>query len=108
MRIWRRAYRPFILGGNVNQPIATEAMVVGSVDLGKGFGGFVVEDCNGETAVIEATSGAYVGGRVEDVRGDIEACDDIQMMIKQISDGVEQAKEAVMVSPKEFWNGRGD
>lgn len=105
IRIYCKAYRPFILGGNVNAMLATTVEGQGPFDLGKDFKGFVVVSPSGESYVVEAESGGVVGKTIESVRKDIAECKSINVMLKQIVDCVKESKEATTVSAAEFWQG---
>lgn len=99
--IWTRAYRPFIMGGNVNAPIRIEAEGT-AVNLGRGFNGFSVPTPAGGEVIVDAASGGIVGTSLEQVRSDV-AQGDLRIMRKQIADAVEDAKKAEPVEASEFW-----
>lgn len=105
IRIYVRAYRPFILGGNVHAMLALNTVATGPFDLGKGFKGYIVTNPKGQTYVAEATSGGIVGASIEEVRADIEACTDVKMMEAQIDECRKNSDGACTVSETEFWKG---
>ena len=101
---WTRAYRAFVMGGSVHYALVSEFDCDYPVPLGKGFYGSIIQGPRGITRVCELTSGAIIGDTIEDVRRDIEACEDIEYMQKQVRDGQafkESANE--IVSNEEFW-----
>jgi hypothetical protein len=107
MIVWTEAYRPFVMGGKVNYPIGTEISnkkLGRKIDLGKGFFGHSISSpVTGQTHIIEATTGAFIGTDLSKVKADIEACSDVEVMQVQISEGAERAKEVEVVSNEEFW-----
>ncbi len=102
MRIWTRAYTPFIMGGDCYAPIICEWPVDGPFDLGKGYQGFLAISPGGQTFVVEAETGGIVGSTVKAVRQDIEVADSVVMEAQIIA-----AKQAVLrartVTSVEFW-----
>ncbi len=102
LTIWTKAYRPFIFGGDVNAPIATMVNVGDPLDAGKGIMVHCVHSPAGRLFVCEATTGAIVGGSLEDVKKDILE-GDVEVMKQQIEDAKERVKKAVHVTADEFW-----
>jgi hypothetical protein len=102
IKIWTKDYRPFILGGNVHQPMATEAEASGPFALGKGYEGYVVLSPLGESFVAESKTGALVGPTLNEVRADIKKAKK-SVMKKQIIEAQESVKAARIVDPAEFW-----
>ena len=100
--IWTAAYSPFIMGGDVNAPIATEVEVGDPIDLGGGIKGFVVVSPKGRIHVAEASTGAFVGTDVDKVKADI-AAGDPAVMKKQLAEAKEQFKNANHLEPEAFW-----
>ena len=103
MKILTEKYCPFVMGGNVWQPITCNVEVDGPHDLGKGFKGYIATAPNGTTFIIEEKSGALVGPDLKTVREDIAQCDDISLMNKQVEDAIVKMKRAEEISPDEFW-----
>lgn len=104
IKIFTRAYRPFLMGGDVHAPVACEAEVADvEYDFGQGFRGYLVHAPNGQTAVVEKRSGAIVGWSLDEVRRDIKEAKSIDMMGEQVIAAVEQSKQADKISEKEFW-----
>ena len=103
VRVWTLEYVPFIMGGAVHQPVATEVEPQGEYDLGKGFKGYLIVAPNGKTFVAEKTTGAFVGPTVEAVRKDIADCKDIELMEKQVVEAREKVKFSRIIPTKEFW-----
>ena len=100
--VWTKAYRPFMLGGNVNAPIATEVEVGEATELAPGISVHVVVSPTGTAHVAEATTGAFVGTDIEQVRKDVQDADPeiIKDQLKKAKaelDGVDHLDPAV------FW-----
>ena len=94
---------PFALGGTA-RAIKTEICLYDyqTAELGKGFAGVVIPEGKAK-GVYELISGGMVGDTLEDVRADIEACDDISMMKSQIEEAaLVRNTVAVMVSNEKF------
>lgn len=102
MYIWKRAYNPFVFGGNTHYNIKTEMVDAPVIELGKGFKGIFVEQ-NGVTGVYELESGGLVGDTIQEVINDIELCDDIELMKKQIEEAKKELETAKEVSNEEFF-----
>ena len=103
LTVWTKAYRPFIMGGDVNGPISTEVEVGDAVELGHGFKAHVVVSPTGETYVAEATTGAFVGGDIKQVKADVASADP-EVMREQIEKAAIQAKKADCLSNEDFWS----
>lgn len=102
LTIWTEAYRPFIMGGDVNAPISTEIEVGEPVDLGKGITGYLVCSPSGKTFVAEATTGAFIGGSIDQVKTDIgEAAPEV--MQEQLAAAKKRAKSAESMEKDKFW-----
>lgn len=102
IRIWTRAYRPFILGGDVHSPVFIETQAEGPVALGKGYFGYLVTAPNGTTLVAESQTGAVIGSTLEAVKEDIATAEKA-VMKQQIEDAKIKSSRAVPISNKEFW-----
>lgn len=102
VKVFTRDYRPFILGGDVHQPMAAEIAASGPYALGKGFSGYLIKSPKGKTFIAEATTGALVGPTLEEVRADIKAGKK-SVMTKQVEQARELAARARTVSANEFW-----
>jgi hypothetical protein len=94
-----------MMGGNVNQPIATEVDCSEEFDLGKGFKGVIAVSPNGKTYVVETTSGGIVGNSVDDVKADIASASND--LAEQVKGEIERGKTADLVKPDEFWKMMG-
>lgn len=104
MRIWTRAYRPFILGGDVHAPVCCDIEpLTANVDLGKGYKGAVFLAPSGKIFVAEMITGGIVGDSVKDVMADIAQGDD-EIIAQQIKDNLEIGKTAEPVTSVEFWH----
>jgi len=102
LKVWTEAYRPFIMGGDVNAPISTEIEVGEKVDLGKGIGGYLVCSPSGKTFVAEATTGAFIGGSIEQVKSDIADATP-EIMQEQLVAAKRRAKSAEPMKKEKFW-----
>lgn len=103
--IWRyETAGPFQMGGPRRRTIAVKVNIhdYETVELEKGFAGLVVKEGPAK-GIYELTSGGLVGDTVEEVNADILACDDMELMKKQIKDAAETAlHEAVLVTKEQF------
>lgn len=106
LKIWTRAYRPFILGGNCHYQLSTTVEVDKAVSLGKGFKGHIVTAPNGETLIAEATSGGLVGPDLKSVRKDVKEGPK-EVMVEQIAEGVKLREKSEEVEPEKFWQMMG-
>lgn len=100
--LWRRQNQPFAFGGK-NRNIGAKINIRGFEirDLGKGFKGIFIS--NGPAAgVYELVSGGLVGDDPEQVMADIEACEDIEFMKKQVDDAKLEGEHAEIVSDVAF------
>lgn len=103
LRVWTRGYRPFILGGNVHAPLATDLEVHKAFKIGRGLSAYVViNPVSGQTHVAESTTGAFVGDTIAAVRKDMEDADP-KVVKEQMKWAAKKAKKARVVSTEEFW-----
>lgn len=102
MRIWTFAYRPWIMGGNVNAPVMCDVPVTGPYDVGKGLQVYLATSPSGRTFVAESITGALVGPTVPDVRADVELATK-EVMDKQIEDAKSAVLGVHMIAVKNFW-----
>jgi len=101
--IWTAAYRPFIMGGNVNAPIATTYDVVGEpIDLGKGIKVWVIVSPKGTIHIADAETGAFVGDNLDQVKTDVAEADE-EVMKQQLVDAKVKLKGATHLPPDKFW-----
>lgn len=100
--VWTAAYTPFMMGGNVNAPIATKVEVSGPFDLGGGFEGYLAVSPKGMIHVVEAETGAFIGTNIDKVKADV-AAGDPTIMRKQITDAAKEFKKANHITAEEFW-----
>lgn len=100
--VWTEAYSPFIMGGDVNAPIATEIEVVDPILLDHGIVVYLVTSPKGEVFVAESTTGAFVGDSLDKVRQDVANADP-KVMSQQLERARERLKKANILSPDEFW-----
>jgi len=102
IKIYTLRYTPFIMGGNVWQPVGTLVEADGPHNLGAGYNGFVITAPNGETRIAEAESGAFVGPDLKTVKEDIRVGEP-ELMKRQVADAKIQSAQAKMIDPDEFW-----
>lgn len=86
LRVWTHAYRPFIMGGNTNRPVATCVEVIEEKQTGK-ITLFSFKTPKGAIRVAEKLTGAIVGDSIESVEKDLLNSDP-----KLIEDQLQQAK----------------
>lgn len=103
IRIWKKHYSPWIMGGDVHAPIGVDVEVSSAdeVDLGKGFKGFRVAgpDCE---VIVDKASGGVIGRNLDEIRDDIEK-GDAKVMQAQITQAVDTIAKIRLVEPEEFW-----
>jgi len=99
--IWTEAYSPFIMGGDVHQPIGAEVPVSEPVCIGE-FSVVSVDVPGGLTAIAEATTGAIVGTSLTEVQRDI-ASGAPAVMADQVRKAAERLKKVRVLSAKEFF-----
>ncbi len=102
MKVWTEAYRPFMMGGDVNAPICALLEVDGPFDLGGGINGYLATSPTGTIHVAEETTGAFVGMSIDQVREDIATADPA-VIREQLAGAIERAKEATPFEEDEFW-----
>ena len=103
IRVWARSYHPFTMGGDCNAPIYIKVTEYQRVDLGKGFVGYLVTSPSGYDVIVDAVSGGIVGSDLYEVRDDVSACDDIDLMKRQTEKQREIGLTANLVEEEEFW-----
>lgn len=101
--VYTAFYQPFVMGDDVHQPIGTTVEVSEEFELGKGFHGVIAVAPWGEVFVAEATTGAFVGSGVDQVKADIAECDDIKFMSNQVEEARPLAEYAQRLTPDQFW-----
>lgn len=102
MLVWTEAYTPFIMGGDVNAPIATEVEVGEPIHLDHGIIVYLVPSPKGEIFIAESTTGAFVGTSLEDVRQDVATANP-QEMQGQLAKAKERVKRATVMDKEKFW-----
>ena len=102
LKVWTSACRPFLMGGNVHAPIATEVEVGDPVTLRYGINVYVVVSPKGNTFIAEATTGAFVGETVDGVRADLEFAPE-DVVQEQLQREGARGRTATPLSPNEFW-----
>lgn len=103
MKVWTEAYRPFIVGGDVNAPVSCDLEPASSpLELGKGYMGVIVVSPVGKTFIVEVITGGIVGKYIDEVRKDVEDSDE-EVLRAQIEIGKRRSEETVPVTQQEFW-----
>lgn len=102
LKVWTEAYRPFILGGDVNAPIMTEIECGNPIAVGKGVNVVEIISPHGTVHIAECTTGALVGTSLFDVRQDIEFASE-KIIEEQLSEGKKRVKKATIISAERFW-----
>lgn len=102
MLVWTEAYTPFIMGGDVNAPIATEVETGEPIHLDHGITVYLVPSPKGEIYIAESTTGAFVGTSLEEVKKDIATADP-QEMQQQLAKAKERVKKATILDKEKFW-----
>lgn len=100
--IWTMLYNPFVMGGDVNTPIATEIGYQEEKDIGKGLKAFSFYTPKGVLRIAESATGAIVGDSFESVKADIKSSS-IRIIRKQIKLAKVQASNAHKLSKEEFF-----
>jgi len=104
MIVWTRAYRPFMMGGDVHAPIGIDLNPGERQDLGKGFYGYViVSPVTSKIHIAEEQSGAFIGSSLKQVRNDIESCEDIEFMKQQVKDAIKTREKVDILNKDKFW-----
>ena len=101
MRIWTRAYRPWIHGGDVHQPIICDVDVTGPYEAGS-HQLFIARSPNGTVFIAEGETGAIVGGDLAEVTNDIVAAE-LVVIEKQMIWARSQVTKTAEVTREEFW-----
>ncbi len=104
MLVWTEAYSPWIMGGDVHAPLGAMLEVGNKFDLGQGQHGYLIQSPTGELFVAEATTGAFIGPSLEQVREDVASCDDISVMEKQLEAAKLQREKVRVLEPEDFWS----
>lgn len=103
MRVFTRAYRPFLMGGNCNANLAAEIETVRTVTVHSYTLHLIVSPDGKKEAWVDDVSGGLVGGNLGEVENDIAKADrtflDLQLEEQRI---VGEAAEPV--DADEFWS----
>ena len=101
MVIFTSSYDPFRFGPP-HGFIGTDVEVSAPFDIGAGYQARITVSPAGRLVVVEAETGAIIGGDPDQVKQDV-ASGDAALMAQQVSEAREQAKKARLVAPEEFW-----
>lgn len=100
----RNKYNPWAFGPQAKFVGIKVNKLKGPFDLGKGFTGYIATSPDGtKTDVVEATTGAVVGSSLDQVRADIEACEDVSVMQAQVDQAKSWLKDVQMTSEEIYW-----
>jgi len=104
MKVWTEAYRPFLMGGDVNAPVSTEVEfeLDGLIDIGHGLQAYLLVGPGERTHVVESTTGAFIGTTIDQVRADLEAADP-EVVKSQMENAKVRAQKADPLEPDQFW-----
>ncbi len=102
LKVWTWGYFPFTIGGRCNREIATMVQARGPYDLGLGYKGYIAKSPNGRTYIAEATTGAFIGSTLVEVRDDI-ATGDREIMKRQVADSAKSVANAQVLKSDDFW-----
>ena len=106
MKVWTLGYNPFVMGGSVWQPIATEVEPdSGPYSLGKGLSGYLIISPTGKVFIADAETGAFVGPSLAQVRQDIAEGDET-VIRQQLDKARTDAGRAEMLTLEQFWSRR--
>ncbi len=100
--VFTLGYFPFIMGGDVWQPMKTEVDCKGPYDVGRGYGVYVITAPNGRKFIAEMETGAFVGPSLQKVRSDVKRGDS-KLMTEQIVEAKSMLQRAMTVTAEEFW-----
>lgn len=103
--IWTEAYQPFIMGGDVNAPIATEIEIPKENihKLSKDIDVVVICSPKGAVRIAELSTGAFVGTSLTDVTKDVENASQ-EVMLQQLEQAKKRVKKARHVTNEHFWD----
>lgn len=99
--IWTLSYRPFIMGGNVNQPMCTIVPVLERKNI-EGFDFFSFQTPKGTIKICEAQTGAIIASSFEEVFENIEGVPK-EVLQGQIDLGKHLAETADKKTNEEFF-----
>lgn len=98
-RIWTMGHFPFLMGGEVNQPITTEVDFIEEKDLGKGIKAFSFKTVKGTLKIAESRTGGIVADSFEQL---IEQIKDSTK--KELNDQLDRAQLVVDKATKHLSN----
>lgn len=108
-RVWTRAYSPFIMGGDVHQPICADLEVLGPVTLEKKIKGrtntvtfYQTMSPKKKVYYIEKRTGGLMGSSLLQIQKDFDSADPA-VLREQLVKMEEYGKTARPVSSGEFW-----
>lgn len=103
IKIWTLYYSPFVMGGDVNQPIATEVVPTERHQIKQNLHVYVVKSPTGKTHVVDGITGGMIATSMEELWGLIEGCTEEQL-VTQCKSQQSKADSAKMLTPSEFWS----
>ena len=106
-QVWNYFYEPWAVGGDVWREVKAEVFVTGPYNLGKGYTCFIYQPSDDGCYVVEATTGAVIGGAatleeaLKEARKDVEDGDAV-VMARQIEQSAAQVANAHVAGEDEF------
>lgn len=102
IRVWTQAYRPFIMGGDVHQPVCTELDCTAAIEVAKGVYVHGVISPRGKAYFVESQSGGIVGDDFDTVKEDANSAP-IEEILQQLQEQTKRGQKACPITPEEFW-----
>jgi len=101
MKVWTKAYRPFIMGGNVNADVVADIQLNGQINVG-GTGLVMIQAPNGDLIWVCATTGGLLGEDLDSIRKDLAESNAL-VLAQQMIDMKDRGEKADPVTTEEFW-----
>lgn len=106
MKIWAQAYRPFIMGGDVNSNISINAdwdIIVELREVGKPtITLYRIIAPDGRIYYAEGSTSGLMGSNLNDLAIDYHHAD-AEVLRKQLNDNATQLEKSDSIEPKKFW-----
>ena len=102
LKVWTKAYRPFLMGGNVNAPVSTVVEVGEPVEADNDIKLHEIKSPQGTTHVVESTTGAFVGTDIEQVKKDIKNADP-EVIQDQLENAKRELEACDALDSEAFW-----
>ena len=103
-RVWKYASRPFTFGGSCRDKISTTISIDhDEIVRHEGFD-LIPITVNDRSYVFDAYSGGLVGDTIDQVKKDIDSCEDKNFIKEQIKSEKVNGESAIHVSKEEFFS----